>query len=171
MKRFTTYLKGLIQGIALVVFVIQMGYAIQKYKDKPTLSSFSKRSPQSLDKRLDVTICKTGQFDYDRANDIGYEYQSRFFSGQVSTGNLLSWTGVHGNMTFNQTLHYLYRSETDKAEFENFEGNVSIRFIFSLLEQPLQFHKSSRRSRAEDASLCLCCVTQYANSGRSVGSV
>ena len=31
----------------------------------------------------------------------------------------MSWTGLHGNMTFNQTLHYLYKHQMDDVEFKH----------------------------------------------------
>ena len=127
--RFATYLKILVQGAAVEFFVLQIVYAVQEYKDKPTLSSFSTHSLQSLDKPVDVTVCKTSQFDYDRAPRIGYKYQTDVFSGQIDTGRSLSWNGVHGNMTLNETLHYLYRVETDNAEFSDLKGNVSTMFV------------------------------------------
>ena len=132
MKRFNYYLKLLIQAATVVVFVLQMSYAIQKCLDKPTLSSFSTRSLQSLDKPLHITVCKTSQFDYARALGMGYSLQTHFFSGQLSMEPLLlSWTGVRGNLTFNETLHYLYRTDNDKVEFQNPEGNISTKFFLA----------------------------------------
>ena len=36
----------------------------------------------------------------------------------------MSWTGLHGNMTFNQTLQYIYSTEINGIEFEDEDENV-----------------------------------------------
>ena len=52
---------------------------------------------------------------------------------------MLSWTGRHGNMTFNQTLHYLYRMDMDDIEFQELRDfefqklgrNITTRFTIA----------------------------------------
>ena len=86
MERCSGYLKILIQGAAVVIFVLQMILAVQKYQSKPTVTSLGTKPLQTLNKPVDVAVCKMSQFDFERAASIGYKYQINFFSGQLNTG-------------------------------------------------------------------------------------
>ena len=86
MRRCAGYLKTLIQVVAFVIFVVQMVFAVQKYTSKPTVTSLGTKSLKDLDNPVLVSVCKIPQFDYERANSIGYRHNSHFFSGQISTG-------------------------------------------------------------------------------------
>ena len=86
MKKCAGYLTTLVQGIAFVIFVVQMIFAVQKYQSKPTVSSQGTKSLSDLITPVAVAVCKLSQFDHDRAAEIGYKFQDHVFSGQISTG-------------------------------------------------------------------------------------
>ena len=86
MKRCADYLTNLVKGIALLIFVVQMIFAVQKYQSKPTVSSQGTKSLLDLKNPIAVAVCKLNQFDHERAAGIGYKYQDHVFSGQISTG-------------------------------------------------------------------------------------
>ena len=86
MKRCASYLKTLIQWAAFVIFAVQMIFAVQKYQQKPTVSSLGTKHLSELNKVIHVVVCKISQFDYARARSIGYDSQIEFFSGQLNTG-------------------------------------------------------------------------------------
>ena len=90
MRRSLGYLKTLIQGVAFVIFFVQIVYAVLKYTSKPTVTALGTKSLKDLDKPVLVSVCKASQFDYERAAQIGYEVPSEFFSGQISTGKHLN---------------------------------------------------------------------------------
>ena len=86
MKSCASHLKTLIQWAAFVIFVVQMIFAVQKYQQKPTVSSLGTKHLSELNKAVLVVICKISQFDFDRASSIGYNTQIEFFSGRLNTG-------------------------------------------------------------------------------------
>ena len=90
MRKCVGYLKTVIQVAAFVIFVVQMVFAVQKYNSKPTVISLGTKSLKDLDKPVLVSVCKTSQFNYERAAKIGYKYHVHFFSGQISTGNIIN---------------------------------------------------------------------------------
>ena len=90
MRRSLGYLKTLIQGVAFVIFFVQIIFAVLKYNSKPTVTSLKTKSLKDLDKPVLVSVCKTSQFNYERAAKIGYKYHVHFFSGQISTGNIIN---------------------------------------------------------------------------------
>mgnify|MGYP001200941736 FL=1 len=91
MRRSLGYLKTLIQGVAFVIFFVQIVFAVLKYNSKPAVISLKTKSLKDLDKPVLVSVCKESQFDYERAAKIGYQFQDDFFSGQISTGKHYNW--------------------------------------------------------------------------------
>ena len=91
MRRSLGYIKTLIQGVAFVIFFVQIIFAVLKYTSKPTVTYLKTKSLKDLDKPVLVSVCKESQFDYERAAKIGYQFQDDFFSGQISTGKHYNW--------------------------------------------------------------------------------
>ena len=86
MKRFSGYLRIIIQGLASTIFVLQMEIAVQKYYSKPTVTSLGEKHLSHLNKPVAIAVCKLKQFDHDRLQSIGYKWESLFFSGQLNAG-------------------------------------------------------------------------------------
>ena len=123
-------LKIVIQALASVFLVMQMRLAVQKYLEKPTMSSPGTKPLSSLTKPLLVAVCRSNQLNYSRSNSLGYNTGTDFFSGQTNNGTVLSWTGNHENMTFDETINYMYKPELDNFEFLATKGNISHRLVF-----------------------------------------
>ena len=94
-------------------------------------------SPQrlSLDRPLLISICKDNQFNYTRANSLGYTLQRQFVSGETRNNTVLSWMGEAGNRSWNETVSFIYQvTEGTHLYFPpnlpgSFTGNVTARFL------------------------------------------
>ena len=57
----------------------------------------------------------------------GYNTTSVFMAGKVNNDSILTWTGRHENMTFAETLDYLYKSDIDNIILPS--GKVITQFL------------------------------------------
>ena len=114
MMRVIKRLKTILQIVAFIIFCLQIMLAIQKYNAAPTMVSESSKTVTTLDKPMLVIICQMSQFDYARSLLLGYQSSGPFLRGEQINKTILSWTGTR-NMTFNETLNYLYPSEIEKG--------------------------------------------------------
>ena len=124
-KRF----KILLQIVAFIIFVWQMTFAIIKYYDAPTMVTVGSKAISSLDKSLLITVCKTSQFDYARSNSLGYNSTTTFLVGEQHNSNTtLSWTGT-ANMTFKETVNYIFKSGTHGGNIYSKFNNTFTKFL------------------------------------------
>ena len=123
------HLKNLVQGIALVLFVLQMTLALQKYLAQPLMSSPDTKTLSKLQKPLAVTVCKTSQLDYAHAKDLTYMGLKNVLMGKISNTRFVSWAGPNGNMTFDETFNYLYDSSSENVYFEVENETVTTKFL------------------------------------------
>ena len=121
-------LKIILQIVAFVIFSLQMIFAIQKYNAAPTMVSESSKTISNLDKPMLVVICKLNQFDYARARSMGYKSSTPYLSGEHNNETILSWTGTQ-NITFNDTLNYLYSPENEKVNINLESEDALTRFM------------------------------------------
>ena len=77
---------------------------------RPSTTSLETKTLSTLDKPILVSVCKTSQFEYKRAFNFGYATSTPFIQGLTTNSSVVSWTGLQANMTFNETLAYLYNS-------------------------------------------------------------
>ena len=133
----TEHLKTLVQIVALAIFVVQMSFALQKYLDKPLMSSPGSKTLSALQKPLYITVCKTSQFNYTHSEDISYRSSRSFFYGQIGLNNLhnksfLTWSGPDGNLTFDQTVSILHNSSLEHVVgwFQGGVENVTKKFLY-----------------------------------------
>ena len=76
-----------------------------------------------------VTICKTSQINYTQAAILGYRYATDFFAGNTSNSAILSWTGLHGNLTFEETVEFMYGRQLDNIQITPSTGNLTTKFL------------------------------------------
>ena len=119
--------------IAFAIFAVQMVFALQKYMENPLMSSPSTKTLSNLGKPLQISVCKTGQFNYRAAKDLGYTYANDFFIGEISENkSMLSWTGLQDNFTFNETFSYLYNSSLENIDsFRKSNGSITTKILVS----------------------------------------
>ena len=68
-----------------------------------------------------ITICKLNQFNYPAGQALGYSRSDKFLSGIPDDQSKITWTGLHGNMSFRNTLNMLYNATHDVTFFSNLE--------------------------------------------------
>ena len=124
-------LKKSIQTVALVIFIFQMAFALQKYFDQPLISSPGSKTLSTLKRPIAITVCKTSQFNYTYAEDLTYIGSNNFFRGIISNTSFLSWSGPDGDMTFDEAVSSLYSSSLGNviAYLEDRQENVTTKFL------------------------------------------
>ena len=125
----TKIFKTLVEVVAFAAFSLQMILALQHYMEKPTMSSVGTKSLSALDKPLILAVCKQSQFDYSRASEMGYKYSISYLTGTTNNKTVLSWDGLDGNLTFNETFNYLYGSSMDDIDFLASNGTITHRTL------------------------------------------
>ena len=121
-------LMRILQGTMFIIFSLQMILALQKYNAAPTMVTEGSKHIFSLEKPFLLTICKTSQFDYARSPMMGYNSSTPFLTGEHNNGTFLSWTGT-GNMSFNETLNYLYHSGAAVGDVHTDNVETATRFL------------------------------------------
>ena len=83
------------------------------------MSSPGTETLASQKKPILIAVCKSVQFThiYDYENMLGYNTSTNYFMGNTSRNDILTWTGLGGNMTINETINYLYESDLENIKF------------------------------------------------------
>ena len=116
------------QAVALVIFVLQMIFVLQKYLDQPLMSSPGTKK-LSTEMLVLVAVCKTSQFDLVNAKNLKYEYIANFVTGELQESSFISWTGPYGNMTFNETLDALFNPGLEDVYFDKNIEAIKNKFL------------------------------------------
>ena len=124
--------KSLVQTLAFVFFIMQMIFAIRNYLTKPTMSSPGHKSLMNLGKSILIAVCKNEQFDFSRASELGYKSSTDFWNGKTTDKTVISWIGLHGNLTFDEAFSYLYKSDLENIKFKTAVGTVTKRILIPL---------------------------------------
>ena len=75
----------------------------------------------SLESPIRITVCKIDQFD--RKNKIGFGREQDYYKGKSSNQSFLSWMGLEGNLTANETIQNLFVSPgPGRVYFTSFYG-------------------------------------------------
>ncbi len=111
------------QVFAFGIFVYQMQHSVKKYLDKPVFQIKTTRAVDKVNKPI-VYICHDPQYNIDRANEAGYDWQDTFASGYVHCPeddecDEITWKGNHGNFTFEELQDYIYDSNYSDLLVEN----------------------------------------------------
>ena len=72
----------------------------------------------------------------------GYNTTTNFFAGITNNASILSWNGQTGNLTYKETLNYLYTSYIDNIIFP--PGNTTTRFLLPFGFCKVQIQKLTR---------------------------
>ena len=100
---------------ALIVFVVQMVLALQRYADDPTVFSTGTKDILDIKELPRITICPPPVFDYDSALKMGYTGKTAFFEGKVKGKNILSWTGDSGK-SYEEVKQHLWAEMNQMLE-------------------------------------------------------
>ena len=63
---------------------------------------------------------------------LGYRYATDFLAGNTFNTSRVSWTGFHGNFSFNDTLNFLYKPHLKGMKILPKRGNVTKRFLIPM---------------------------------------
>jgi hypothetical protein len=115
----TSGLKIIAGIIFYSLFIFQMYNAIITYLSKPTIEQRKWMNFEDLSPKPLITICKKGQFDEERAKELGYRNPAMFNFLQGTADKklfeyVLSWGG-HINMTFDEMLDRIYGNDTSNV--------------------------------------------------------
>ena len=93
------------------------------------------------------------QWDKDVFEQIGYEFQSSYYKGETSNASIISWTGIYGNLTVNETLAFLFDPKTENINTNSMRLPPEMRTILpfgqckTIQETPKKILKSNPDSR------------------------
>ena len=105
------YLKWIVLVTAVAIFTIQMIFALQKYNDNPSMINSGTKTIYQLERPIMITICKKHQFDRIQVEHLGYGHIQLYFNGKTNNVTTMSWTGLTGNLTFNETLWKIFNPD------------------------------------------------------------
>ena len=132
MVRKVQLLKHALQVGALVIFLVQMSFALQKYFSKPSMKSGKTKNIMSVTSPILITICKIDQWDKYVFEQIGYDFASSYYEGKTSNASIISWTGIYGNLTGNETLAFLFDSKMENINTNSMRLPPETRTILPL---------------------------------------
>ena len=105
------------QTFTFILFIIQFQQSIKKYFQYPVIEQKSRLPVKDLPNPV-VYVCNENGFNYQKANDYGYKYFSRFLAGILTNSTTISWKGKWGNITFNDPKNILLDSKYSSLESE-----------------------------------------------------
>ena len=80
------------------------------------------KSVWSLNSPIRISICKIGQFDVN--NELGVSNENHYYKGQLTNGTFISWMGLGGNLTANETINVLFPFDGEYMRLSNGEKSV-----------------------------------------------
>ena len=68
-----------------------------------------------------LAVCKTGQLEAAVAASLGYASLNDYLTGSTSNASVLSWSGVHCNVSANDVLASIFPDNTSDIRVSGFE--------------------------------------------------
>ena len=99
------------------------------------MNAGDRKTISTLNKPMLITICRMSQFDHAQAQLLGYDGSTStpYLAGATLNESIISWTGPNGSLTFNETLNYLFRSNTENGSiYANTETTARLFLPFGL---------------------------------------
>ena len=63
----------------------------------------------NLEGQIQITVCKTSQYNFNRSKTLGYGYRiSDFWRGYTNDSSILTWTGPDETLTYDQAFQFLF---------------------------------------------------------------
>ena len=102
--------RNFLQIAAFALLLWQMGNALLKFISNPIVTSTSYKNIESITPPL-ITVCQIGQYDWKKAEELGYHLQMNFLKGVFTAKNGITWGGKD-NLTFHESIRLLFKAET-----------------------------------------------------------
>ena len=96
------------QVLALLIFSIQIIFALKHYLSGPSTVSGETKSIWTMELPIRISVCKIDQFDMN--NKIGFSSQSNYYRGKSTNKTYFNWMGLEGRLSANETIHQLFLS-------------------------------------------------------------
>ena len=101
-----------------------MQVALGKYFQQPKTKSLESDEWSVLELPIMIAACKTSQFNYGKAKQLGYKFSVDFFSGITTDADIISWSGLQNNSSFNETFAQIFDDHLDSITFDVENGTV-----------------------------------------------
>ena len=88
--------------------------AIKHYVSSPSTIVGKTTSIWNLDRPIQISICKLDQF----SGGLGFTNIKLYIKGSNANISLLTWTDTDGNLTANETMYWLFKSNIEKILFD-----------------------------------------------------
>ena len=94
---------------------MQMVNAIMLYISSPSTIVGEATSIWDLDRPIQISICRRGKF----MGGLGFNHIHTYNGGSNANKSLLTWTwtDIYGNLTANETMYWLFKSNIEKIQF------------------------------------------------------
>ena len=106
--------------MAFAVFLIQMVIAFKHFFSSPSTKIGETKSIWSMDRPIQVTICKLQQL----VEELGFKSGTYYSGIKPYNKSFLSWTDVDGEMTANETMYWLFQNNTQLIRFDDWSNGV-----------------------------------------------
>ena len=103
--------------MAVIIFSYGCFHAIEKLFGRASKITGETKSIWSLESPIQITVCKIDQFVDN--NEIGFDQEWDYYKGQSTNKAYLSWNGLEGNLTANQTINHLFLTEGERVWLGN----------------------------------------------------
>ena len=60
---------------------------------------------------------------------LGYDWSRDYMAGKSRNRTILTWIGIHGNLSFNEAYNHLYRSSLDNIHINSTNESLSNRIL------------------------------------------
>ena len=60
---------------------------------------------------------------------LGYDWSRDYMAGRSRNRTILTWIGVHGNLSFNEAYNHLYRSRLNNIDINSTNESLSNRIL------------------------------------------
>ena len=104
--------RNFLQVAAFALLFWQIGNALDKFISNPTVISTTYKPIESITPPL-ITVCQIGQYDWNKAEELGYDQQMDFLKGVFTAQNRIT-LGGKDNLTFRESIRLLFKAETKK---------------------------------------------------------
>ena len=82
-----------------------------------------------MQRPIQISICKLEQF----VDELGFEGGSYYSGIKTDNKSFLSWTDVDGEMTANETMHWLFQNSTEQIRFDDWSNGVKQKEVNRIL--------------------------------------
>ena len=82
------------------------------------------KSILSLESPILITVCKVNQFD--QTNKIGFISENHYYEGMSINKTYISWMGLEGNLTTNETVTDLFVSKGERVWLNQTNDNIGL---------------------------------------------